>query len=210
MTIHILFDHMICHFYLPMGDFKPMTFVSLDLGVNELPSALPCHLCLFPFFSQVNDRYNIIFHHSNCKSIDVVLRMQTQDGSSRRIHWTNAQVPNLKPTHFFQSKIPFITNYRSSMLVVTAVCILGVDFPVFPRRFAKTETFGFGLMDIGVGSFIFASGLVSQEARKGLQKLVSKYFLTHRFGQMASIHLCSIPLIVTERNYFHHCDSNPG
>ena len=90
VTIHILFDHMICHFYLPMGDFKPMTFVSLDLGVNELPSALPCHLCLFPFFSQVNDRFNIIFHHSNCKSIDVVLRMQTQDGSSRRIHWTNA------------------------------------------------------------------------------------------------------------------------
>ena len=55
------------------------------------------------------------------------------------------------------------------MLLVTAVCILGVDFPVFPRRFAKTETFGFGLMDIGVGSFIFASGLVSQEARKGIQ-----------------------------------------
>jgi len=55
------------------------------------------------------------------------------------------------------------------MLLVTAVCILGVDFPVFPRRFAKTETFGFGLMDIGVGSFIFATGLVSQEARKGIR-----------------------------------------
>ena len=70
------------------------------------------------------------------------------------------------------------------MLLVTAVCILGVDFPVFPRRFAKTETFGFGLMDIGVGSFIFASGLVSQEARKGIQAksvltslhLETKYF----------------------------------
>ena len=77
------------------------------------------------------------------------------------------------------------------MLLVTAVCILGVDFPVFPRRFAKTETFGFGLMDIGVGSFIFASGLVSQEARKGIQAmsvltshlffhLETKYFLLRR------------------------------
>ena len=46
--------------------------------------------------------------------------------------------------------IDYITNYRSSMLVVTAICILAVDFPVFPRRFGKTENFGFGLMDIGM------------------------------------------------------------
>ena len=45
--------------------------------------------------------------------------------------------------------IDYITNYRSSMLVVTAICILAVDFPVYPRRFGKTEDFGFGLMDIG-------------------------------------------------------------
>ena len=46
--------------------------------------------------------------------------------------------------------IDYITNYRSSMLVVTAICILAVDFPIFPRRFGKTENFGFGLMDIGM------------------------------------------------------------
>ena len=51
--------------------------------------------------------------------------------------------------------IDYITNYRSSMLVVTAICILAVDFPVFPRRFGKTENFGFGLMDIGMKNFLF-------------------------------------------------------
>ena len=52
-------------------------------------------------------------------------------------------------------KLTFLTNYRASMLLVTAICILGVDFQAFPRRFAKTEELGFGLMDIGVGSFVF-------------------------------------------------------
>ena len=59
----------------------------------------------------------------------------------------------------------FVTNHRALMIVFTTVGILAVDFPVFPRKFAKTETFGYGWMDLGVGSFAFVNGLVSTEAR---------------------------------------------
>ena len=50
---------------------------------------------------------------------------------------------------------------RGALLLVTAASILAVDFPAFPRRWAKAETFGVGLMDVGVGQFVLHSALAS-------------------------------------------------
>uniref|UniRef100_A0A0N4YGP8 Phosphatidylinositol-glycan biosynthesis class W protein n=1 Tax=Nippostrongylus brasiliensis TaxID=27835 RepID=A0A0N4YGP8_NIPBR len=52
--------------------------------------------------------------------------------------------------------------YRSSMLITVACAILAVDFPVFPRRLAKTEKYGHSLMDMGVAGFIFALAITSR------------------------------------------------
>lgn len=62
----------------------------------------------------------------------------------------------------FGASRPYLTSYRACMTLATAVAILAVDFPAFPRRFGKTETHGVGLMDVGAGSFMFANALVSR------------------------------------------------
>lgn len=61
----------------------------------------------------------------------------------------------------------YIGLVRSVTNLITAVCILAVDFQCFPRKLAKTENFGFGLMDTGVGLFIYSNGIIAPELRSG-------------------------------------------
>lgn len=41
-----------------------------------------------------------------------------------------------------------LTTYRAHMLLLTSICILAVDFQVFPRTLAKCETFGASLVSV--------------------------------------------------------------
>lgn len=55
----------------------------------------------------------------------------------KKFHLTPfVQIPSTHPD--------FITVSRSVISLITAVCILAVDFQFFPRKLAKTERFGFG------------------------------------------------------------------
>ncbi|KAG9508412.1 Phosphatidylinositol-glycan biosynthesis class W protein, partial [Fragariocoptes setiger] len=62
-----------------------------------------------------------------------------------------------------------LSSLLASLMLSVTVCILAVDFSVFPRRGAKTSQYGFSIMDSGVGAFIAFSGAVSPEARHSLE-----------------------------------------
>jgi phosphatidylinositol glycan class W len=47
-----------------------------------------------------------------------------------------------------------ISTCRLWLYLLTCVTILAVDFHVYPRHLAKTETYGVSLMDLGVGFYI--------------------------------------------------------
>lgn len=84
----------------------------------------------------------------------------------------------------------YLTLFRAIMNLLTAVCILAVDFRCFPRKLAKTETFGFGLMDTGVGLFVFGNGIVAPE----LFKDAAEIRLSRK--KIKSTLMSSLPLVV--------------
>jgi glucosaminylphosphatidylinositol acyltransferase len=99
-------------------------------------------------------------------AILLLLLPVTKDGKKPPKHASSAGQNGAKPGLLAERDgtlplRPFLTFYRGAMMIVTCLAILAVDFPIFPRRFAKVENWGTSLMDLGVGSFVFSAGVVS-------------------------------------------------
>lgn len=84
-----------------------------------------------------------------------------------------------------------LASLLATLMLSVTVCILSVDFPIFPRRAAKTFDYGFSIMDAGVGAFIAFSGAVSPEAKHAVES--SKETKLGLVGKTLS---SSVPLIL--------------
>ncbi len=90
-----------------------------------------------------------------------VVRSSTSNSSSSSQTEINSKRP------------PFLTVHRAAVYIQTAIAILAVDFPIFPRRYCKTEVSGYGWMDLGAASFIIIAGWSSAATATNATSLTS-------------------------------------
>jgi len=108
------------------------------------------------------------------------------------------------------SEVSFVSHFKGALMMMTCFSILMVDFPVFPRYHAKTERYGISLMDIGIGGFIFSSGLTSSFARgESISKVNDKERgrdLNRRRWRVASVVALGLLRLISLKalNYHEH------
>lgn len=66
--------------------------------------------------------------------------------SLKSLPYMTASVKEKGTTSTKSTRYSFLTVYRAYLMILTVYCILAVDFPVFPRFFAKCETWGTSLV----------------------------------------------------------------
>ncbi len=88
----------------------------------------------------------------------------------------------------------YVINFKGMTVLLSCLAILAVDFPVFPRYFSKTETFGISLMDLGSGSFIVSSAIASKYARGKVSTVKDEAGITLKFSFLSPNRLAVLAL----------------
>ncbi|KAG5859684.1 putative membrane protein [Encephalitozoon hellem] len=84
--------------------------------------------------------------------------------------------PKIRRDHESTSEKTSVIDYmRFTISALVVIAIYGVDFVIFDKRLGKSHYLGVSMMDIGVGSFIYNSGVV--RCRSRFQKRHIKSYL---------------------------------
>lgn len=181
--------------------FPLMSHLLLDFSTLIVPLILSC--------TSLSSVLHLVILGLACVSACVLLYIYSVTDRPSTSHTQSTTISSFLQSHVQFKQVPFVTLFRVFVNVKTAISILAVDFAVFPRRYAKTETYGTGVMDFGVGAFVFANALVCPEARGKnnsgfnvkhiLKQLQSVWpLIALGMGRLVSIKMTGYPEHVTE------------
>ncbi|XP_005186951.2 uncharacterized protein LOC101889370 isoform X1 [Musca domestica] len=101
------------------------------------------------------------------------------------------------------------TLLRSTISLLTVLCILAIDFESFPKKFRKTRRYGAGLMDVGIGLFVFSMALVSPRSKRfaDIRKMCFTVACMLILGMARTIVITSIDYHQDEHEYGKHLNA---
>lgn len=91
---------------------------------------------------------------------------------------------------------------RFLTITQTTICIFLCDFSFWDHRFSKNDGYTVGLMDLGVGCFMFCNGIVSSKARR--VKLAKNAVLLFLLGLIRLLVVYALKLDVNPNEYGLH------
>ncbi|XP_037051312.1 uncharacterized protein At4g17910-like [Bradysia coprophila] len=138
------------------------TFITVNILVVSKPLELPAQFLVEFLLNIFFVILNVTVLHVELWEITGSLFVIAASATVRQLY----KLTYLTPFIQIRTKRPgYLAMTRSTINLLTAICILAVDFRCFPRSLAKTETFGFGLMDTGVGLFVYSNAIISSEIK---------------------------------------------
>jgi phosphatidylinositol glycan class W len=129
-----------------------------------IPTGLQLYYKLFPFLDDKIKKIGLEFVTLILPMVAVQTSLLNANGhvmllSGMLLLSSLLPGPKLETSNSNETKRPtFLSIHRSSVYLLTTIAILAVDFPLFPRRYCKTETMGYGWMDLGAASFVIIAG----------------------------------------------------
>lgn len=143
------------------GRFKQHSLVSLyvilkrlffvfDIVFNEIPAAV---------FITVYDKLSVIYPIVLCLMlVFVCLLVRTEPALLKIEDLLVSDEPTGERIDERVIRLG-INGFRSSVVLISSIVILAVDFPIFPLTNHKTDYFGIALMDVGVGFIIICHSM---------------------------------------------------
>ena len=211
VTVMALLPVTMLALWLPVQAHKARKPLSRPAAALSSLAGLPLPLLYFVTVLTSDDMYPGMAYETGLLFMAMLVMMAclwwaVSTGEQPHVHANRHSGGRVSPGPTKPKRALWLDHYRAGMMLMTAICILAVDFRVFPRNFGKTERTGYSLMDAGVGSFVMSSGVsaVVASGRSGADESATTVGAFVRRLAPALVLGAGRAIVVSALNYHNH------